>query len=104
MVESVVVGDGEPLCTEGEEITNDRAILQMPFPVRHPDLASDDGEELTPERKSGNCWHLAKRRDVERIDIRPVYKIDQNADTKSASENWSSWILSEYLSYYGCSD
>ncbi len=69
MVESIVVGDGEPLCTEGEEIANDWAILQMPFSVWHADFMFDDGEELAPERKSGNSWNLAKRGDVERVDV-----------------------------------
>ena len=69
MVESVVVGDGEPLCTEGEEIADDWAVLEMPFSVRHANFVFDDGEELAPERKAGNRGDLAKRGDVERVDI-----------------------------------
>ena len=104
VVESVVVGDGETLCTEGEEIANDWAVLQMPFSIRHADFVSDDGEELAPERKSGNSGNLAKRRKVERVNVCPVYKIDQRADTESASKHRSGWIFSENLSYDGYSN
>ena len=74
----------------------------MPFSVRHAYFTRDDGEELAPERESGNSWDLAERRDVERIDVCPIYKVDRQADTKSASKNRSSWIFTEYLSYNGC--
>ena len=69
VVESIVVGDGEPLCTERKEIANNWAVLQMPFSIRHADFIFDDSEELAPERKSGNSWNLAKWRDVERVNI-----------------------------------
>lgn len=69
MVESIVVRDGEPLCTEGEEVANNWSVFQMPFSVGYADLRSDDGEELAPERESGYSWNMTKWRDVERVDI-----------------------------------
>ena len=72
MVESVVVGDGEPLRTEGEEVADNWSVLQMPFSVGYADFVSNDGEELAPERESGNSWNVTEWRDVERVNICPI--------------------------------
>ena len=104
MIEGIIVGDGEPLCTKGEEVADDWTVLHMPFSIRHADFVFDDGEELTPERESGDCWDLAKRGDVERVYVCPIYKIDQDTDTESASKNRTGGIFSKDLSYYGYSN
>ena len=73
----------------------------MPFSIWHADFVSNDGEELAPKRETRNSGNVAKWRDVKRVDIRPIYKIDKNADSKSAEKDRSGRIFSKYLRCYG---
>ena len=67
-----VVCDRKALSAKWEEISDDGAVILMPFPLRDAAFCGDDFDELTPQRKTRDGRNMSEFRNVEGIDITEV--------------------------------
>jgi len=75
----------------------------VPFAIWGSYFFGDDGEELSPEWESWDCWDLAKGRNVEWIDIAPVSEVNQRTNTKSSRKDQPGRQCCKFLSGHRCS-
>lgn len=75
MLQGIVVGDRQPLCAEGKEVSDDGTIFVVPVSLWYTHLLGDDLPELSPKREPGHSRDETQRREVERVDPRPVQRV-----------------------------
>ena len=80
VVEGTVVGDGEALSAEGEEVTDNRAVLLVPLALGQADFLGDDFIELAQKRVPRDSGDHSHRGDVVGVDVAPVHEVQDCAE------------------------